>query len=472
MVQAFETDCVAASLSLGVGLITRSLAALESKRFLILTGLSGSGKTKVAQAIARWLSPALASGDPFIPGATIEGARKVYTITRADRLGVEAVNDENTKVLLPRAIIEQWADYIEAHNVPQTIGPQELRDQIKKGGGEYSDHLQNMESHYKPAAFALVKARKNHQPVKCYDVIPFAADWTGNENIIGYPDGLNEGSYVTRPALDLIQRAIEPANALVPHFLILDEMNLSHVERYFSDILSAIESEEQIPLYKGSIRKSDGKDVPHMLSLPPNVFIIGTVNVDETTYMFSPKVLDRANVIEFRMNASELGTFLTAPKAPNLAALDGKGAAYGKAFVEAAADKSRSVPSAAKQHFESEMVLLFNLLKDHHAEFGYRTVYESARFIHFYHLFSNYSDNDEGWFAGAMDAVIVQKILPKLHGARSRLEGLLWALARVCSMKHQDRNESFAEELRVAGMAQEEAAHGPEAQWAKLARGE
>ena len=65
-------------------------------------------------------------------------------------------------------------------------------------------------------------------------------------------------------------------------------MNLSHVERYFADFLSAIESGEKIPLY--------GEEE---LTLPSNLFIIGTVNVDETTYMFSPKVLDRANVIEF-----------------------------------------------------------------------------------------------------------------------------------------------------------------------------
>ena len=66
-------------------------------------------------------------------------------------------------------------------------------------------------------------------------------------------------------------------------------MNLSHVERYFADFLSAIESYEEIPLYGNN----------ESLNLPDNLFTIGTVNVDETTYMFSPKVLDRANTIEF-----------------------------------------------------------------------------------------------------------------------------------------------------------------------------
>ncbi len=134
---------------------------------------------------------------------------------------------------------------------------------------------------------------------------------------------------MTKPALELIRHALEPANAAVPHFLILDEMNLSHVERYFADLLSAIESGEEIPLYEGNERRANGEVVPRRLRLPDNLFVIGTVNVDETTYMFSPKVLDRANVIEFRMEPDEMAAFCASPKAPRLEELDGKGAAFG-----------------------------------------------------------------------------------------------------------------------------------------------
>lgn len=63
-------------------------------------------------------------------------------------------------------------------------------------------------------------------------------------------------------------------------------MNLSHVERYFADFLSAIESGQPIPLYSND-------DENYELDIPDNLLIVGTVNVDETTYMFSPKVLDR-----------------------------------------------------------------------------------------------------------------------------------------------------------------------------------
>ena len=182
--------------------------------------------------------------------------------------------------------------------------------------------------------------------------------------------------------------------------------------------------------------------------------------------MFSPKVLDRANVIEFRMEPDELAAFLASPKAPRLEELDGKGAAFGKAFVEAAADKAREVPASVKADFEREMLLFFNLLREHNAEFGYRTGYEAARFVHFYKLLGGYPDDNNDWFNGAMDAVIVQKFLPKLHGSRSKLEGLLWALAWACGAERIERDgKDFAKQLDEASKAEDEGKYGPEVVW-------
>jgi 5-methylcytosine-specific restriction protein B len=358
--------------------VRRLEAALLSKPFMILTGLAGSGKTKLAQAIARWVTP-----DPG------------------------------------------WID-----------------------AGDHS---------------------KGKHPNPYCALVPVGADWTGNENIVGYPDGLQEDKYLTMPALELIRHAIETDNADVPHFLILDEMNLSHVERYFADLLSAIESGEEIPLYEGGERTASGKVVPRRLRLPNNLFVIGTVNVDETTYMFSPKVLDRANVIEFRMEPLEMEAFLESPEAPRMESLDGKGASFGRAFVEAASDKELGLPDSVKSTYRNEMMLFFNLLKGHDAEFGYRTGYEAGRFVHFYKLLGGYSDSESGWFDDAMDAVIVQKFLPKLHGSRSRLEGLLWALAWACGAERDKRDgKEFPEQLSEAGKAEDEGKYGPEVVWTAL----
>ena len=336
--------------------ILRLAASLLAKRFVILTGLAGSGKTKLAQAFAHWLSE-------------VDGANPSHA------------------------------------------------------------------------------------------VVPIGADWTGNENILGYPDGLTAGQYVSRQALQLVLAA--GSNPEIPHFLILDEMNLSHVERYFADTLSAIESGERIPLYEGNSRKTGEQDIPSSLALPPNLFIIGTVNVDETTYMFSPKVLDRANVIEFRIERAGLKSFLATPAKPDLAKLDGLGASFAKAFVTAAAS-TVEVPTAIKARYESEMILFFDILREHDAEFGFRVGHESARFVHFYQMLGGFADGTD-WFDEAFDAVIVQKFLPKLHGSRSKLEGLLWALAWVCAADRTGKSdEDFLKECQTAGKAQDDGKFSPE----------
>lgn len=441
LVGNFQAEAKKADLHVDPGDVQRLVASLLSKRFLIATGLAGSGKTKLAQAFARWITPSSSYADPFVPGKSIEGASKSYLITAADQLGVEFTNDKGVKVLLPRAIIEQWANFIEQNVVPDSIPSQELRDQIKEAGGEYSDSLQNFETHYKPAAFALLKARAGSVAAKCYEVVPVGADWTGNENVLGYPDGLRPpklkadgsvdepGSYVTKPTLELILQAKDHPD--IPHLIILDEMNLSHVERYFADILSVIESEESIQLHNDVARKAIGREVPKEVALPKNLFIIGTVNVDETTYMFSPKVLDRANVIEFRMDAGEMKGFLGNPAKPDLEKLNGKGALFGKAFVDAAKGPAE-IPTDVQETYQTEMLLFFNALRGHGAEFGYRVAHEAARFVHFYKLLGNYPAGDTSWFSEAFDCVALQKFLPKLHGSRAKLGPILKNLWFLC----------------------------------------
>lgn len=136
--------------------------------------------------------------------------------------------------------------------------------------------------------------------------VPVRPDWMDNRGLLGYFNPLNERYYATS-TLRLLLAAIN--NQDKPYFLILDEMNLAKVEYYFSDFLSILESRtasqpEGEPLLLHDLKEAvafgdDDLKIPGKLKIPPNVYITGTVNVDETTYMFSPKVLDRANVIEF-----------------------------------------------------------------------------------------------------------------------------------------------------------------------------
>jgi len=212
-------------------------------------------------------------------------------------------------------------------------------------------------------------------------------------------------------------------------------MNLSHVERYFSDFLSAIESDESIPMHEeGAI--IDG--VPARLSLPKNFFVIGTVNVDETTYMFSPKVLDRANVLEFRVEVDQFTDYIKEPKRIDIDKLKGKGAKYGSALVAATdLDVSKDLIAAlddeiTTEHFvflQREMEVLFRIFQNFGWDFGFRVGKEVMRFVYYYKLLSR-----NGWSPEeALDAQIIQKLMPKLNGSEGRLNGIVKALAWYCS---------------------------------------
>ena len=138
-------------------------------------------------------------------------------------------------------------------------------------------------------------------------IVPVGADWTDNTKVLGFYNPLadhGKGRYEKTGILKMIERANR--NPEIPYFLILDEMNLSHVERYFSDFLSHMETPDNPFELDGYRGMNDESDVTEKLPYPDNLFVIGTVNIDETTYMFSPKVLDRANVVEFKPNKDDV----------------------------------------------------------------------------------------------------------------------------------------------------------------------
>jgi 5-methylcytosine-specific restriction protein B len=102
-----------------------------------------------------------------------------------------------------------------------------------------------------------------------------------------------------------------------------------------------------------------------------------------------------------------------------------------KAFVDAAQNPV-TVPVDVKAAYDTEMLLLFKTLQGHGAEFGYRTAYETARFIYFYKLLGHHPDGVTAWFPGAFDCVVLQKLLPKLHGSRAKLGPVLKKLWFLC----------------------------------------
>lgn len=259
-----------------------------------------------------------------------------------------------------------------------------------------------------------------------YKIVPVGADWTNREPLVGYPNGLNAEEYITPDSgvINLLMEAVKKVNENKPYFLILDEMNLSHVERYFADFLSIMESNDCIKLYTGNERSSlDGIPIPFEIGWPKNVFIIGTVNIDETTYMFSPKVLDRANVIEFRITEDEIRSFLENPGIQDLTKLTKQGVAMAESFMLIASLKNIE----KNETIANELVSFFSQLQAAGAEFGYRSATEIMQLAAKLKMLEPSITDDK-----CLDIAIMQKLLPKLHGSRSKLVKILIALAGLC----------------------------------------
>lgn len=179
-----------------------------------------------------------------------------------------------------------------------------------------------------------------HSPAN-FELIQVKPNWHNSMDVIGYLSNIPSPHYVFTPFIEFIVKACQHPE--VPFFLCLDEMNLAPVEEYFAEFLSAIESrsfegEEYLtdpiikpfnsfgeevakkmvntlfPNFTAADKNSFlGKVVDHLetkgLTLPKNLIVIGTVNMDETTFSFSRKVLDRAMSVE--MNEVNYDSFLT-----------------------------------------------------------------------------------------------------------------------------------------------------------------
>ncbi len=179
-----------------------------------------------------------------------------------------------------------------------------------------------------------------HSPAN-FELIQVKPNWHNSMDVIGYLSNIPSPHYVFTPFIEFIVKAWQHPE--VPFFLCLDEMNLAPVEEYFAEFLSAIESrsfegEEYLtdPIIKpfnsfgedvakkmvntlfpnftaGDTESAITKVIKHFrtrgLTLPKNLIVIGTVNMDETTFSFSRKVLDRAMSVE--MNEVNYDSFLT-----------------------------------------------------------------------------------------------------------------------------------------------------------------
>lgn len=228
---------------------------------------------------------------------------------------------------------------------------------------------------------------------------PVRPEWTDPTGLTGYFDVLTN-RYVVPTFLEAV--LVATAHRDSPVFVILDEMNLARIEYYLSDVLSCMETQGVLQLHSNGVplEGTSGASIPHVLPLPSNLYMIGTINIDETTNPVSDKVLDRASVID--MSAVDIPGFLQS--------LEGR-------------NPELKVARAAA---EPKLTEIHTLLQQHNLSFGYRLIEEFVRYHAFDALHLNNPPDD------VTDQLLVQKVLVKLRGAEKQ-RTLLTSLDKACT---------------------------------------
>lgn len=309
---------------------------LADALFLVVLKRANGITVQPDAASAKWSDPKpiLALADWGLFEVTKQGASKTYNLNKdvvklyADRLN--ALRTKNTEIQhLPKnnynsdtvkSIQSFYRSYITAikskpflllAGISGTGKSRIVRELARacweEGSEEYTAQ--------KPSNFEMIQVKPN---------------WHDSSELFGYISRVSgQPEYVPGEFLKFVARAWE--NIDVPHFLCLDEMNLAPVEQYFAEFLSVIESrkcnEDGVITTDPILEKTDTgwyfnlttsitttDVIRHQfnekgISLPPNLVVVGTVNMDETTFSFSRKVLDRAMSIE--MNEVDLYGGLT-----------------------------------------------------------------------------------------------------------------------------------------------------------------
>jgi Cdc6-like AAA superfamily ATPase len=403
--------------------IENFLLSLKVKPFIILTGNSGTGKTKLAQLFAQYTSKTNLKNNivkTTVPVGKKSKPSKGWALNRED--SSQIVNPEDFEDIYNIKIdgiptqgklnLVTRMFYIDKSNI--------VKHHLEKLAKENENERIDLEIE--------IINQENPQ----YKIVPVGANWTENRHILGFYNLITE-KYQSTPALDLI---LDSKKSNLPHFLILDEMNLSHVERYFADFLSALESGESIPLYL----EKDGSEIPSDLKLPKNLLVIGTVNVDETTYMFSPKVLDRANTIEFSTYSAQdymNNDFnLEAPSGDilylenPLEDLEIRSTDINdlrNIFEDVYSSNGTNIWNALSEELE----YFQNVLKKAGFDFGFRVINEILRFMFVAWKYERTPPEWKNW-ERYFDAQIKQKMLPKLHGSERVLGEAINELSKLC----------------------------------------
>ena len=289
---------------------------------------------------------------------------------------------------------------------------------------------------------------KLHKPAN-FEIIQIKPNWHNSMDVVGYLSNIPSKHYEFTPFTEFIGRAWLHQD--IPFFLCLDEMNLAPVEEYFAEFLSAIESRSKEegkyvtdpiiqPFNNFNTKDSNGNITENLsdimiakligaldndyksnlaemfrtkgLTLPPNLIVMGTVNMDETTYSFSRKVLDRAMSIE--MNEVNFDSFITGESENDIEEFDEKTKKY---LVDRPISATKeNVTDKVDSTRIIDYLKCINILFDNTPfKLGYRAANEAILYASAAKDFGNDS------LASALDEFTLMKILSRIEGDESKL---------------------------------------------------
>ena len=366
------------------GMDIKYLSALRTKPFMLLAGISGTGKSRIVRKLAQ-----------------------------------ASVTEELQKKYDPKSV-ENGFDRWQLH---------------------------------KPANFELVQVKPN---------------WHNSLEVVGYKSNIGGSHYEFTPFIEFVARAWKHQN--IPFFLCLDEMNLAPVEQYFAEFLSAIESRsiengeyETDPIIKPFVEFGEvictqmidhlvgkvdaSKVVPGSieaklverfktkgLTLPPNLLVIGTVNMDETTFSFSRKVLDRAMSIV--MNDVEYDKFFTGETENDMTEFDD---ATKGLLIDRPIRGLEAEDNGAEQ-VEQYLTAINEVLNDTPFKLGYRAANEALLYVSAAHQFDGSIDVN-----AALDEFTLMKILSRIEGDKRSIGNLLDDLQRVINDSYPSSNKKLVQ---------------------------
>lgn len=457
-------------------IVTRYLIALRSKPFALFTGISGTGKTKLALLTAeyfarvpgtlatRWEQPADNDHEFYLPidRVTLRSGTITPGHEQLDYFNVPAGSTESFTATITNLLGAHGDITFRATNLVSggakhlTIQvPSSVRRAMEESGVGERDYLRfEIVEEFKRYRVSLFRPAAEQVEVPAQDRYAFVSvrpSWTDHTALLGQWDATLE-RYARTPVLELLLRAAREERdahragvAPAPYFVVLDEMNIARIEYYFSDFLSALESrrrdedgslrQEPLHLHSSDAAKITWIDatgieyeVPQRLAIPSNVVFTGTLNLDETTQGMSPKVIDRASTIAF--SAVDYAGYLA-----------GSAGFHASDPLELAGEHTLApdflgsfrLSSAADGHEMADslgpFVRLNELLVAHDQHYGYRVLNDVALYVR---EVRDLIGDDPEILHAAVDSCVLQKVLPKFFTWRADRGGLLAMLLAYC----------------------------------------